>query len=84
MICHINCSDMTQAKQLHRKLARFLAFPEWYGHNLDALYDCLTELPSLTQLYLSGWDATAQWTQGFAAVLNDAMENSPTLTVKFE
>lgn len=21
-----------------------LSFPEWYGHNLDALYDCLVDL----------------------------------------
>lgn len=26
------------------KLGRDLDFPEWYGHNLDALKDCLTDL----------------------------------------
>ena len=25
-------------------LARLLRFPDWFGHNLDALYDCLTDL----------------------------------------
>ena len=28
---------------LHEALARELALPEWYGGNLDGLYDCLTE-----------------------------------------
>jgi RNAse (barnase) inhibitor barstar len=28
-----------------RAIGRALAFPEWYGGNLDALYDCLTDLP---------------------------------------
>lgn len=25
-------------------IAQELAFPGWFGHNLDALYDCLTDL----------------------------------------
>ena len=29
---------------VHDQLARELNFPHWYGRNLDALYDCLTEL----------------------------------------
>jgi RNAse (barnase) inhibitor barstar len=26
-------------------IGRALGFPKWYGANLDALYDCLTDLP---------------------------------------
>ena len=37
-----------------------------------------------TQLYLNGWDASAQWTSGFDAVLNDASKNCLGFTVKFE
>ena len=84
MICHIDCSDITQPKELHRKLAHFLEFPDWYGHNLDALFDCLTELPSPTQVYFSNWNTAAPWASGFEAVLNDASESCPTFTVKFE
>ena len=29
---------------LHHQMETVLNFPEWYGGNLDALYDCLTEL----------------------------------------
>ena len=29
---------------LHRVLAAGLQFPDWYGGNLDALHDCLTEI----------------------------------------
>ena len=29
---------------IHEQLAQTLHFPDFYGRNLDALYDCLTEL----------------------------------------
>ena len=29
---------------LHGALAGALGFPDWYGGNLDALFDCLTDL----------------------------------------
>lgn len=29
--------------ELHRAFAEALSFPDWYGNNLDALRDCLTE-----------------------------------------
>ncbi len=34
---------------VHTLFAESFGFPEWYGNNLDALYDCLTDLtePSL-------------------------------------
>ena len=84
MICHIDCSGITEAKQLHQILSRFLNFPDWYGHNLDALYDCITELPSPTRLYLSGWVQHTPWATGFEAVLSDAQECCPKLTVVYE
>jgi RNAse (barnase) inhibitor barstar len=28
-----------------RAIGRAFAFPAWFGANLDALYDCLTDLP---------------------------------------
>jgi len=42
----INCTEINSRYQLHEKLAKLLDFPEWYGRNLDALYDLLTEIPT--------------------------------------
>ena len=36
--------EMTGKEVFHRLVAQKLELPAWYGGNLDALYDCLTEL----------------------------------------
>ena len=38
--------DMTTREEAFRVIAREMAFPEWFGNNLDALYDCLSERSS--------------------------------------
>ena len=35
---------MTSIGETHRYLAATLRFPDYYGNNLDALHDCLTDL----------------------------------------
>lgn len=35
---------MTSVEETHRYLAATLRFPAYYGMNLDALHDCLTDL----------------------------------------
>ncbi|MBQ3864247.1 MAG: barstar family protein [Clostridia bacterium] len=42
----IDCRRFTSKADTHRYLAEVFAFPEYYGNNLDALYDSLSELPS--------------------------------------
>ena len=40
----IDCSTVESKADLHAALASALSFPDHYGNNLDALYDCLMEL----------------------------------------
>ena len=46
----IDCTQIHSQEDLHRIFRESLAFPEWYGNNLDALYDCLTELSGKVRL----------------------------------
>ncbi len=39
----LDAAALTGRADLHEKLAAGLALPPWYGKNLDALFDCLTE-----------------------------------------
>ena len=68
----LDCSTISCAKQLHKALKEALQFPEWYGHNLDALMDCLTELEIDTHLILLNWDQDAEYRCRFESVFTDA------------
>ena len=51
----IDGSSVFTSPDLHTALAAALAFPAYYGHNLDALYDCLTDIEEDTLLILRNW-----------------------------
>lgn len=51
----IDCSQIRSPEDLHTLFREALGFPKWYGGNLDALYDCLTELSG--RVRLQDWDA---------------------------
>lgn len=38
---------LADAAQVHDYLKEMLGFPEYYGKNLDALHDCLTDLDNI-------------------------------------
>lgn len=40
----IDCTQIFTKEDLHRIFRETLSFPEWYSNNLDAMYDCLTEI----------------------------------------
>ncbi len=80
----IECADVHSPEELHRAIAAALSFPDWYGHNLDALHDCLCSLTDITSLVFSDWDCVDAFSNGFHRVLTDAEEDNPLLTVTFE
>ncbi len=43
--------------ELHKLMESVLDFPEWYGRNLDALYDCLTDLTEEVDIQLQNAEA---------------------------
>ena len=73
---------------LHRVLAAGLQFPDWYGGNLDALHDCLTEINQPTELVIRGSDtletALGSYAAAFRRVLTDSAAQNDALTVTWE
>ena len=77
-----SCAGIATKDQLHKALAEALRFPQWYGNNLDALYDCLTDLRNI-HLILENWQALPDWRAIFKAVFEDAENDSRGLIVTF-
>lgn len=80
----IDFASIGSRQDFHRTLAHVLSFPEWYGSNLDALYDCLTELDTPVHLVLRGWNDEGDFAPGFKAVFLDAQLENPDFSVSFE
>lgn len=47
---NLSLDSLTSPEDFHTAIAEALAFPAWYGKNLDALYDCLTDICEPTEI----------------------------------
>lgn len=84
----IDFSAVTGKADFHAAFAEALSFPGWYGANLDALHDCLTDIGTETHLRLLRWDAPEAALGAYAAgakrVILHAASVNPRLAVTFE
>ena len=79
----IDGNSVTSMEEIHKSFAKQLGFPEWYGGNLDALHDCLTDLHEDVDVSIVHSDALLE-TLGpafvrLSRVLADAAEENPYL-----
>ena len=82
----LNCAQLHFREQAHLYLAQALEFPEYYGKNLDALFDCLTDLGECT-IVLTGIEALFQpesYGKKVLDVLEEAAWANPNLTLEFQ
>ena len=79
----INFSTVTDRASLHEKLKACLGLPDWYGANLDALYDCLTDLgPSVISLAGLRWlEPLGSYGEKLLQVFRDAESDARDLKI---
>ncbi len=84
--CTIYGHEIQNEAMLHDALAKTLRLPAWYGRNLDALHDCLTDLTEATTLTIYGWDALSAALGARAErvkrALEDAAAENPAFSVR--
>lgn len=51
-ICILDGREIKDRMELHNKIEISLGFPYWYGRNLDALYDCLTDVEEEAEIWV--------------------------------
>ena len=81
--CTLDCAGITEPEVFHDALVEALVLPDWYGTNLDALYDCLTSITEETCITLRHFDNLGRQFSGFASVFQDAVEANPRLHIEF-
>ena len=88
MLVRIDGAEILSRDDLHDALSRQLSLPEYYGRNLDALYDCLTDLSEPTELHLAHKaELTANlgiYADVFETVLRDACAENACLQLFLE
>ena len=86
-IVTLNGDVILNREQLHGILAVQLELPAWYGGNLDALMDCLTDLNRDVHIHIVSYNKLEEHLESYAARLLQVLrraekENSHlTLTV---
>lgn len=73
-------NKMTSREVLHTYLAKKLAFPSYYGKNLDALCDCLTERSTPLHITVTYTERLKEhlgdYGEAFLQTLRDAAEEN--------
>ena len=88
MLVRIDGAEILSRDDLHDALSRQLSLPEYYGRNLDALYDCLTDSSEPTELHLvHKAELTVNlgiYAEVFETVLRDACAENACLRLSLE
>lgn len=80
MLVSCDFARLGSAEAVYEYLRKELAFPPYFGRNLDALYDCLTDIGAPTHLILTG--AADPCAKKFLPVFKDAARENRNLSVE--
>ena len=84
----LNGKAMTDRPTAHSHLAERLDLPTYYGRNLDALYDVLTDIGEDTQIILEDPAAVIEnlgkYGEALLSTMQEAAEENPHLIITLQ
>ena len=82
----LDCEEMTDRERAHEYIAEVLEFPDYYGKNLDALFDCLTEMGESSILFinLDALEMLGDYSGALLAVFEEAEQANEDLTLIYD
>lgn len=79
---------MVSREAAHAQIKQQLDLPEYYGNNLDALHDCLTDIATATHIVVSYAEtikeALGSYGEILLRVLSDVAEENECITVAID
>ncbi len=76
----LDAARMTLRGETHAYLKEMLSFPEYYGENLDALFDCLTDLGP-TEIVFVNQEQASEYFELVQKVFLTAAKHNEDLTI---
>ena len=81
--CTLYLYDVKTKEALHARLRGALMLPDYYGGNLDALNDCLTDPGEETSVAVYGYDSLAETLGGYAVTFRSVLEHAAEVNERF-
>ena len=75
---------VTGMEAIHEQLAQALQFPDFYGRNLDALYDCMTDVQTDVTFHLKNISALGRRGPALQILLQRAAVLNPRIHLEME
>ncbi|MBQ7460581.1 MAG: barstar family protein [Oscillospiraceae bacterium] len=72
----LDLSDISLRYELHLSLKKAFGFPDYYGMNLDALHDCLTDITEDTEIEILNAGELIESLGSYGAAAVHVIENS--------
>ena len=82
MTYNIDFTGISGKEALHDYLTDALCLPDYYGRNLDALYDCLTEFPEC-EIIITDTGTLDEYIALIMDVFSEAAEDNPNIHLFF-
>ena len=82
-VFYIDLKGITTKEALQERVAQELPVPEYYGKNLDALYDVLTEQGEAWNIIFYNCDESAECLAKLRRMCADACDECDGLRVRF-
>lgn len=80
----LDAAKLQTKQEAHEYLKAQMAFPDYYGKNLDALFDCLTELDDTTVEFVNIEGAGDTYFAKILQVFQEAAEDNRRLHILYD